>query len=365
MKNLTRSAASLVAAVGLCAGVALGQGGAVAAPAAQAPEASATLKIADAAPALSIAKWVKGEPISGLAKGQVYVVEFWATWCGPCLASSPHLTKLQAAHKADGLTIIGVTREDPRNTLAKVEQMMIDRGEVMGYTIAWDDGQKTWDAYMAAAKQRGIPTAFVVDRAGQIVFIGHPMFLDLVLPGVLKGTWDASKDLASVRDAEDAMDAVYGQLSGSKKLPAKDALAAIKAFEAEHPLLAGNFEEDRYLLLAQMGDPAAAVLGRTVVAQGKKDKSFATLMAISDGIVGKDAGIAKPDLDLALEAAEGANALTGGVRTSALASLARVHAAKGNQAKAVEFMTLAVEKAPENVKARFQKELDEMKKTGG
>ena len=52
-------------------------------------ESTAALKVGDNAPAITIADWVKGEPITGLEKGRVYVVEFWATWCGPCRVSIP------------------------------------------------------------------------------------------------------------------------------------------------------------------------------------------------------------------------------------------------------------------------------------
>jgi thiol-disulfide isomerase/thioredoxin len=355
---------------GLCAAPALAQPAPPAPPTAPAaaPAAEAakgpTLTTGAAAPALSIAKWVKGEPVAAFEPGKVYVVEFWATWCGPCLAASPHLTKLQAQHASDGLTVIGVTREDPRNTLDRVEQMAKDRAHVMGYHIAWDNGRQTWDAYMQAAQQRGIPTAFVIDRAGKVAFIGHPMLLDMVLPNVLAGRFSEA-DLNAVRDAEEAMDNLFGRLSGSDKLPPAEALAAIASFESKFPALAGNFEENRYLLMARLNDPGAPALGRRIVAQAKAEMSFATLLSISDGIVSTTDPIGKPDLALALEAAEGANELTGNVRTSALASLARVHAARGDTAKAVEFMTKAVEKAPESAKARFQKELDELKRTGG
>src|SRR5262245_35647835 len=52
------------------------------------------LSVGDAAPGLDIEKWVKGNETT-LATGNVYVVEFWATWCVPCKKSIPHLSELQ------------------------------------------------------------------------------------------------------------------------------------------------------------------------------------------------------------------------------------------------------------------------------
>ena len=90
----------------------------------------------------------------------------------------PHLSDLQKKHADKGLTIIGVTAEDPRNSLEQVEAMVADKGDTMAYTVAWDDARKTNDAYMKAAKQNGIPCAFIVDGNGKIAYIGHPMYLD-------------------------------------------------------------------------------------------------------------------------------------------------------------------------------------------
>src|SRR6185436_1636477 len=68
---------------------------------------AATLKVGDAAPKLQIAKWVQGEPVKELAPGTTYIVEFWATWCGPCRETIPHLNALHEKFKDKGLVVIG------------------------------------------------------------------------------------------------------------------------------------------------------------------------------------------------------------------------------------------------------------------
>src|SRR5262245_56325780 len=140
-------------------------------PAETMPDLPARLSIGDKAPALSIEKWIKGEPVKAFEKDKVYVVEFWATWCPPCVKSFPHLTELQKKLKDKGVTIVGVTSDDPNNSLSAVESMVTKFGdEKMGYTIAWDKGRETSRAYMEAARRGGIPCAFVVDKEGLLAW---------------------------------------------------------------------------------------------------------------------------------------------------------------------------------------------------
>ena len=82
-------------------------------PTADAPIAAPkALNIGDPAPVLDISNWVKGSPVK-FEKDHAYVVEFWATWCGPCRINIPKLTALQARYPANKLTVIGVSIDQP------------------------------------------------------------------------------------------------------------------------------------------------------------------------------------------------------------------------------------------------------------
>lgn len=156
--------------------------------------AAQTLSVGDPAPKLAVGSFVKGEPVSAFDPGKNYVVEFWATWCGPCRTSIPHLTDLQK--KNADVTFIGVSVWEQDQ--AKVKPFVEEMGDKMAYKVAVDsvpenekanEGAmaKTW---MTAAGQDGIPTAFIVNKEGKIAWIGHPMSMDEPLEKIASGSWD-------------------------------------------------------------------------------------------------------------------------------------------------------------------------------
>src|SRR5215204_3612647 len=79
----------------------------IAAPAHAQNEQSPSLNIGDFAPSLVVNNWVKGVPVQRFEKGMVYVLQFWATWCGPCKAAMPRLSALAREYR-DSVIIIGI-----------------------------------------------------------------------------------------------------------------------------------------------------------------------------------------------------------------------------------------------------------------
>jgi len=124
---------------------------------------AAGVGVRQAAPGISADDWLNTPPLS-LAKlrGKIVVVEFWATWCGPCRTTIPHLVELHEKYRAKGVVIISLTNE-PKT---KVEPF----ARKMGMTYAVGCGSRSSSAYGV----QGIPHAFVVDVAGKVAWRGHP-----------------------------------------------------------------------------------------------------------------------------------------------------------------------------------------------
>ena len=128
------------------------------------------------APAFTVDSFVRGPESKTLELGKVHVIEFWATWCGPCVASMPHLTELQKQNPdVQFIGVAGFERgKDAADGTKRVDDFVKAKGDAIGFAIAFDgDGTmaKTW---MTAAKRNSIPTSFVVGKDGNIAFIGSP-----------------------------------------------------------------------------------------------------------------------------------------------------------------------------------------------
>lgn len=208
--------------------------------------------LGDPAAPLQIAEWIKGDPVDlAAAKGKhIVVVEFWATWCGPCRTSIPHLTELQREFADRGVVFVGVSDESPD----KVRKFVDDMGDKMGYTVAVDRDRKTSDGYMKAYGQNGIPHAFVVDFEGRIAWHGHPMAdLDKVLTR-LAATAPKSDPASQKRADAQRLLREYTALAGQGGSPDKLAAMAAQLTALDREL--GGLEPGRRLDLAAVRQSA-------------------------------------------------------------------------------------------------------------
>lgn len=308
----------------------------------------AVLTIGDKAPTVKVAKYFNGTPVKAFKPGNTYVMEFWATWCGPCVAQIPHLAKMQKEYKKDNVQFISTAvwqREDTQAAReTKVGDFVTSKDGAMAYTIAIDDNGYMADHWMKPAGQNGIPAAFLVGKTGEIEWIGHPGSLDTVLKQYTAGTWDRAA--AKVKFDEEQHFATTGREMMMKAMMAErsgDRVAAAAAFEA----LAKEFPSNENVMGMQftflLGDAATAdkgyAIGKTLMTNNWDNAGMLNMLAWT---VADDEGVASRDLSFALKAATRADEITKHKDASIIDTLARVYWEQGNKAKAIELETKAI-----------------------
>jgi thiol-disulfide isomerase/thioredoxin len=134
-----------------------------------------------ATPALLAAALKPGDPLPALStfnlegklpaklKGNVILLDFWASWCVPCKASFPVMNDLQKRYADRGLTIVAVSVDDTRE---KMDQFL--KAHPVLFTTVRDANQKL----VAAADVETMPTSLLIDRAGKIRFIHNGFYGD-------------------------------------------------------------------------------------------------------------------------------------------------------------------------------------------
>lgn len=149
------------------------------------------LRIASHAPPIKVESWLRGKPLTTFQPGKVYVVEFLATWCMPCMAAIRHLVQLQEKYKNSGVEVVGVSAHERARTIdearTKLDEWLAETCPNFNHRIAFDYTGEMRKLWMDASSSFRIPTCFVVDHEGYIAFIGNPARLDDVLPTVLQG----------------------------------------------------------------------------------------------------------------------------------------------------------------------------------
>lgn len=347
---------------------------------------AAGLKIGDPAPATRPETMLQGEAVKDFQKGEVYVFECWASWCGPCVAAIPHLNQLNKQMGKKGVVITGVNVWESERDAASAQRakdFLKAQGDKMSYRVALG-GKAFIKDWLEAAEVNGIPHAFVVAE-GKIAWTGHPAQLTAEMLGdILTGTPLAaappvadkipqrrlSKPAVPAGTApnDPEMAAAQAKLDAlSEAMRARDWDAAEKALPAAAGVLPKQEgQELRDSIEAQIGlargDPTKFYAQLQKVADEEFDDPEA-LNEIAWRLLTMKAFAQKPNLVLAEKCAVQSVKLTKEEHPDKLDTLARLRWLQGKKEEAIRLQIKSVDKAEAGpMREALQKTLDAMLK---
>lgn len=351
-------------------------------PAAEAEEK--VLGIGSPAPKLDVEHWIQDgngffKPVTQFEEGKVYVVEFWATWCGPCVASMPHLADLQTRFRGQGVQLISISDEPLEEVTAFLKRKTTTQaGEektfaeiTSAYSLTTDPDRSTHEDYMEASGQRGIPTAFIVGKDGKIEWIGHPMEMDGPLEQVVAGSWNRQQfqEMYSAKQSfesllqrlsqlvnrgrfPEAIEVIDGEMK--KNLPPEIA-AQLGGIRMQVKMMGGMIDEEvAEVFTGRLNDSKGDAIGIARIAYTLLQAGQNPAAQGQPGLV----ALMKSSIEALGEEVEGAEAQ---VRPLLLDTIARLHEATGDLDAAIQAQEAAIEQADPNTKDRLARYLDQLK----
>ena len=347
---------------------------------------AAGLKVGDPAPATRPESMLQGEAVKEFKKGEIYVFECWASWCGPCVAAIPHLDDLHKRMGKKGIVITGVNVWEAERDAASTQRakdFLKAQGDKMSYRVAVG-GKAFVKDWLEAAEVNGIPHAFVVAE-GKIAWMGHPIELTAEMLGdILTGT-----PLAA---AAPIVEKIPSRRPGKPAVPASTAPGDAEMAAAQAKLDAlTEAMRDRDWDAVEKALPAAAgvmpkkegqelresVEAQIGLARGDPTKFYAQLARLADEefddaevmneiawrLLTMKAFAQNPNLALAEKCAVQAVKLTKETHADKLDTLARLRWLQGKKEEALRWQIKSVEKAEAGrMKEEVQKTLDAMLK---
>lgn len=131
------------------------------------PPPKPLLKEGTVAPDFTAEKWGGGELKLSDYKGQIVILDFWATWCGPCMKSMPHVEKVYQAVKDQGVAVLGVCVWDDKKPY---EAWIPANKDKYSFQFAFDPAGRDSSKSIAGSKFNvsGIPTTYIIDKEGKV-----------------------------------------------------------------------------------------------------------------------------------------------------------------------------------------------------
>ncbi|MCB9848861.1 MAG: redoxin domain-containing protein [Phycisphaeraceae bacterium] len=321
------------------------------------------LSIGDKAPDLGKdVSWIKGESVTEFEKGHIYVLDFWATWCGPCVKAIPHMDEIAEKHEADGVTVIGVAIW-PNDRMTPTAEYVEQRGDDMSYTICADIDGATAEKFMKATGSDGIPTCMIINREGLLAWVGHPMAgMDEALSQIIAGTYDIEdaaaanrKKMAVIEKAQPLMkkaETAYAMGEWETVVTTLQELARLDSEQYGRMTL-----EAFNMMITRLHDEQRAYNYAREMLEGDWKEDITALNAVA-WIIADTEELEHRDLDLAFKAASKANAISGGEDPMVLDTLAAVYFLKGDVKQAIDTQRKAISHADPEFAEQLKPALD-------
>jgi thiol-disulfide isomerase/thioredoxin len=117
-----------------------------------------------AAPPFKVARYSGGKVSLEELRGKVVMLDFWATWCAPCAAEMPTLTKLAGEYESAGLVFLAANRDDAGAASALVKGFVAQRAPNLGKSVVFADDQMA-----ASYGLQALPTLYFIGRDGRVL----------------------------------------------------------------------------------------------------------------------------------------------------------------------------------------------------
>ena len=214
--------------------------------------------------------------------GKVVMIEFWATWCGPCIRQIPHLKELNQTYSDQGLVMISVSTD--RDTRA-ARRMIKDKQ--MDWVMVLNEDQPRSISGQFFAGRFGIPHAFLIGRDGNLAWAGHPASIETALREALEqpvpeaeaddeageseeasGGEASAAESGSAREGSGASAGVAHQADAAEKAgPADIARTARAALSGETPDFRELLTRAAELSESHYQDEQVQAMGRSIARQ--------------------------------------------------------------------------------------------------